>query len=80
MATYIVRMLERADEFCGVLRDVATGSASPFADPDELVALLLIAHRHPARRPPDLVPLRSSPADQHVERRNCAAPRASRSP
>ena len=40
MATYIVRMLDRPGEFCGVVREVATGAASPFVDTDELVALL----------------------------------------
>jgi hypothetical protein len=40
MGTYIVRVMEREGEFCGVVNEVATGRLSTFADPEALLAAL----------------------------------------
>jgi DNA-binding NarL/FixJ family response regulator len=52
MATYIVRIIDRDDELCGIISEVATGTASTFTDAAELLAALHAVDRPgPSGRP-----------------------------
>jgi hypothetical protein len=49
VATFIVRLLDRRGQFCGVVRDVRAGTTDQFVDADELVALLAARHEQSGR-------------------------------